>query len=210
MKTEDLIAALAADTRPGRSVAQHMARALPPALGVTVAAFVLFWGLRPDLAAALASGAALKTVVPLALAGLAGALALALARPGAAVVRPALALALCGGGLGLGLAVALVQGGGAGLVWAVATPSLWTCLASVPALALPVLGAALWALRSGAALRPGVTGGAAGLLAGGIGAAVYSLYCDQDGALFVLVAYGAAISAVVLIGAALGARALRW
>lgn len=210
MKTEDLIAAMAADTRPGRSVAQHMARALPLALGVSVVAFALFWGLRPDLAAALASGAVLKTVVPLALAGLAGALALALARPGAAVVRPALALALCGGGLALGLAVALAQAGGGGVPRALATPSLWTCLASVPALALPVLGAALWALRSGAALRPGVTGGAAGLLAGGIGAAVYSLYCDQDGALFVLVAYGAAMSLVAMTGAALGARLLRW
>jgi hypothetical protein len=207
MKTEDLIAVLAADTQPGRSVAQAMARALPPALGVSVVAFALFWGLRPDLAAALASGAVLKTVGPLALAGLAGALALALARPGAAVLRPALALALCGGGLALMLAVALAQ---AGVTRALDTPILWTCLASVPALALPVLGAALWALRSGAALRPGLTGGAAGLLAGGIGAAVYSLYCDQDGALFVLVAYGAAISVVALTGAALGARVLRW
>ena len=210
MKTEDLIAVLAADTQPGRSVAQAMARALPPALGVSVVAFALFWGLRPDLAAALASGAVLKTVGPLALAGLAGALALALARPGAAVLRPALALALCGGGLALMRAVALAQAGGAGVTRALDTPSLWTCLASVPALALPVLGAALWALRSGAALRPGLTGGAAGLLAGGIGAAVYSLYCDQDGALFVLVAYGAAISVVALTGAALGARVLRW
>lgn len=41
-------------------------------------------------------------------------------------------------------------------------------------------------------------------------AAIYSLYCDQDAALFVLPAYTAAIAFVALVGAATGARLLKW
>ena len=77
MKTDDLIAALAADTRPGPSVRQRLARALPAAMALAAVAFALFWGVRPDLAAAMTSAPVLKVIVPVALAGLAGALALA-------------------------------------------------------------------------------------------------------------------------------------
>ena len=64
----------------------------------------------------------------------------------------------------------------------------------MPALAVPLLAAVLWALSAGAPLHPGRTGAAGGLAAGALAAALYSLYCDQDTALFVLPAYGAAIA----------------
>ncbi len=42
MKTDDLIAALAADTLPRLTVAQKLARALPVAFVASLAAFLLF------------------------------------------------------------------------------------------------------------------------------------------------------------------------
>jgi len=210
MKTDELIAALAADTRPGPGVARRLARALPGAAILMALAFALFWGVRPDLAAAMTSPAALKPLVPLALAGLAGKLALTLSRPEVRGGRTAAALWVFAAVLVAGFAVALAAGGLSGLVAALATPSLLTCLTSIPALAIPFLSAALWALAAGAPRRPALAGALAGLAAGSLAAALYALFCDQDAALFVLPAYAAAILIVALTGALAGARTLAW
>lgn len=210
MKTDDLIAALAADTLPQTSVLGQLGRSLPLGLTISVAAFALVCGTRADLATALGSAVVLKTLVPLVLALVAGALAVALARPlGAVQVRFA-ALGLMGAAALVAFALALWRGGGAALADALATPSRGVCLVSIPVLAVPLLFAAFRALAAGATLRPRWTGAAAGLLAGGVAASVYSLYCDQDTALFVLPAYGAAIASVGIIGAVAGPRLLRW
>lgn len=210
MKTDDLIAALAADARPGQSVAQRLLRALPAAALLAVVAFALFWGVRPDLAAALTSPPVMKSLVPLILAGLAGALALTLSRPEARGGGAAIALWVLAAALLAAFGAALAAGGLSGLVAALATPSLLTCLASIPALALPFLAAALWALSAGAPRRPALAGALGGLAAGGLAAALYALFCDQDTALFVLPAYAAAILIVAAAGMLAGARALRW
>jgi len=210
MKTDDLIAALAADTRPGLGVAGRLIRALPAALCLAVAGFLLLWGVRPDLAAALSSAAVLKSLLPLVLALLAGAVALALSRPEAPGGAQVASLWVLGGGVLAAFAVALSNGGLSGLVAALATPSLVTCLTSIPALALPLLGAALWALSAGAPRRPALSGAVGGLAAGGLAAAIYSFYCDQDAALFVLPSYAAAIAIVAMIGMLIGSRTLTW
>ncbi|MDD7969985.1 DUF1109 domain-containing protein [Roseinatronobacter alkalisoli] len=210
MNTDDLIAVLAADTLPQQTVGQRLWRALPVAIGVTVLAFVVFWGARADMMAALNSAAILKTIFPLVLALLAGALAFGLARPGLRADMRMAALGLFAAGLIAAFAMALARDGVSGLTGALATPSLVTCLLSVPTLALPLLGAVFWALSAGAALRPRLTGAVAGLLAGGLSAALYSLHCDQDAALFVLPAYSTAILPVALFGAAIGPRLLKW
>lgn len=210
MKTDDLIAAMAADTLPQQTVGQRMARALPAAVAVSVAGFAAFWGPRPDLGAALASAAVLKPLVPMGLVVVAGLLCVALAHPGQSTRARATALGLFAAALAVALAVAVAGGGVSGLVGALATPSLAVCLLSIPALALPLMGAVFWALSAGAALRPRLTGAAGGLVAGGLSAALYSFYCDQDAALFVLPAYATAILIVSLIGAFLGPRLLKW
>ncbi len=210
MRTEDLIAALAADTAPRATPGQRLGRGLVPAVMASLAALLAFWGLRADLGTALTSAPLAKTVMPLALATAALALALGLARPDGAVRGRAAVLALLGAGLLAAFVLALARGGLTGLVEALVIPSLWTCLTSIPALAVLPLAAALWALRVGAPLRPACAGAAAGLVAGGLSAAVYSLYCDQDAALFALPAYGAAILIVTAAGALLGMRLLRW
>lgn len=210
MKTDDLIAALAADTRPGPSVPHRLARALPAGAILAAVAFALFWGVRPDLAAAMTSPAALKTLVPLGLAGLAGALALTLSRPEARGGRTAAALGVFAAAVLAAFAAALAAGGPSGLASALFTPSLVTCLTSIPVLAIPLLAAALWALSAGAPRRPALAGALGGLAAGSLAAALYALFCDQDAALFVLPAYATAIGTVTLAGTLLGARTLAW
>jgi hypothetical protein len=210
MKTDDLIAALSADTLPRLSPGQRLLRALPAGFAIALAGFLAFRGVRPDLAEALASAAVLKTLVPLLLAALAGALALGLARPGARTVRAAGAVAAVLAALLAAFLAALGSDQSMGLAASLAKPSLAICLTTVPMLAVPLLAAALWALSAGAPLRPGRAGAAAGLASGALAAALYSFYCDQDAALFVIPAYGAAILIVTLAGAALGQRLLRW
>jgi hypothetical protein len=210
MKTDDLIAALAADTLPRLSPGQRLLRALPAGFAVALVAFLTVRGLRPDLAEALGSAAVMKTLVPLGLALLAGALAMGLARPEGRPLRAAGALAAAGAALGAVFLAALGSDHSMGLAAALAKPSLVTCLTTVPALGVPLLTALLWSLSAGAPLHPGRAGAAAGLAAGALAAALYSLYCDVDMALFVIPAYGAGILAVTLAGWAAGTRLLRW
>jgi hypothetical protein len=210
MNTDDLIAALAADTLPQPGIAQRLVWSLPVALAVCVAAFVAFWGVRPDLGAALASLAVLKMILPVLLAGLAGAVAIALAHPVEVAGRRWAVLAVFAAVLVATFVFHLQRGGLSGLVEALSISSLWVCLTSVPALGLPFLAAILWSLSTGAVLRPRLAGAVAGLAAGGASAAIYAFYCDQDAALFVLPAYGTAILSVALAGAICGPRVLRW
>jgi hypothetical protein len=84
------------------------------------------------------------------------------------------------------------------------------CFCCVVALSLPILAAALTALRDSAPARPWLSGAMAGLLAGGIAAALYTLHCPEDSLLFVATWHVLAILAVS-VGGALAARAfLRW
>lgn len=210
MKTEHLIAALAADTRPRTPPMTRVLRALPAAGAVSLLALVLVWRFRPDLVAALGSVAVAKTLAPLALALSGLMLARALARPDARARTETALLAVLALALGGALVTALARGGRDALSAVLAIPDFTNCLMSVPALAALPLAAMLWALRAGAPVHPAAAGAAAGLVAAGIGAAVYSLHCPHDAALYFLTAYLGAMAIVVLAGAAIGARVLRW
>lgn len=210
MKTDDLILAISADTLLQKSVVQRLVRALPVAVGISIIAFVIFWGPRADIGAALASVVVLKTLVPLGLVLLSGALAVALAHPGARFEKRGAALGFLVAVVIAAFVIAVAWGGVGALVAALSTPLLLTCLLSIPLLAMPVLAAVFWGLSSGAALRPRLTGAVAGLMAGGLAASVYSIYCDKDMVLFVLPAYSTAIGSVAVIGALVGPRVLKW
>jgi len=210
MKTDDLIAALSADVTPPPGIGARLARALPAASLVSLVALLGFWHMRPDLVQALASPALLKTVMPLILAGIALWLAQGIARPEARNrARWAVTLVVIGGALAM-LVQGLMVGGFGGLLMALDTPNLITCFVSIPILSSLPLAATFWALKAGAPANPRLAGMAAGLLAGGIGAAVYSLHCPEDSVLFFLPAYGMNILIMVALGAALGPRQLRW
>ncbi len=85
-----------------------------------------------------------------------------------------------------------------------------TCAFSILLIALPIGTAAMWALRGLAPSRPAAAGAAAGVMAGGLGAAVYGLHCPELGAPFLAVWYVAGIALATLVGAVVGHRLLRW
>ncbi|MEX2035399.1 MAG: NrsF family protein [Xanthobacteraceae bacterium] len=212
MRTDDLVHALVADRAAGQSsIGRQFALAI--AIGFAISA-VLFWvtlGPRPDIAvAALTVRFDLKIVEALLLAATAVALALRLARPGAGTDLQTVAMAAAP----VLLAIAVVA------EMFVVPASQWQaklvgdnsliCLTAIPLLSLPLLAAMLLALRHGAPTSRGAAGAAAGLIAGGLAAALYATQCIDDSPLFVATWYTIAIGAVTVLGAALGRRLLRW
>ena len=59
-------------------------------------------------------------------------------------------------------------------------------------------------------MRPALAGVVAGLVAGGLGAAVYAIHCPDDSPLFVAVWYSIAIAFVATVGGLAGHSVLRW
>jgi hypothetical protein len=84
------------------------------------------------------------------------------------------------------------------------------CFLCVTALSLPILFAALVALRDGAPTHPRLCGAMAGLLAGGIAAALYTLHCPENSLLFVASWHVPAVLTVTFLGALAAGRWLRW
>jgi hypothetical protein len=212
MKTADLIALLAADTGPIDSQSPTRRTALATLAGVLLScAALVFWlGLRPLGEAAHERSFWMK-------AGYAAALALAgwlmvgrLARPGGRLgAGPVLAL----------LAIAAIGGLAAAEMWrappgtghALMLGQTWRlCSWRIVALAVPIYLALVWVLRRMAPTRLALTGAGAGLLSGAAGAAVYGLYCQESAAMFVAVWYTLGVAASAALGAAVGARLLRW
>jgi hypothetical protein len=211
MKTDNLIRALAADSKRSVSVERALALAVVPVAAIVAVLFLATMGWRDDIAFVAAEFAFLiKFVIALALAATATMLALRLARP-AAHTSPA-AFALLAAPLVLAVAIALELNSVepqmrtaklVGTTWA-------TCLTFIPLLSLPILAAALLALRHCAPTRPALAGAVAGLLAAGLGAAIYAAYCVEDSAFFFLAWYSTAILIVTAAGAFAGTRVLRW
>jgi hypothetical protein len=214
MKTDELIALLAADAQPVRPHAARRTLALAVLAGLpfSVALMLAGYGLRPGLASSLVHDpmALFKVLVPAAIA-IAGFVATErLARPGVPVRRAWIGVA----------APVLLVWILAAITWAVTTPAehptlLWgrtwrTCALSITAMALPVFVASVLALRKLAPTRPTLAGAAAGALAAGAGAAVYALHCPELAAPFLAVWYVLGMAIPVIAGAAVGRWVLRW
>lgn len=209
MRTDDLIARLAADPRPRPGPA----RALAPLAGLAMTGLPILaaLGVRPDLGAALVDPVlATKWALPLAVAAVALPLAWRRSRPEARLGARLLLLApvvLVGSAL---VASALASVPGEAWWPVVRGDTRLECLASVVGMGLGPLAAALWALGGGATTAPRLSGLLAGLGAGGLAAALYALHCDEDAAPFFVTWYGLGILLVGTLGALLGPRALRW
>jgi hypothetical protein len=212
MKTDDLIRALTSDLAVARtSIEQRFAAALMPGVLVALVLFATALGPRPDFMAMTGDVRfAFKFVVTLLLALCSAMLVWRLARPGAPARLQTAALAI----VPVMLAAAVIAE-------LIALPrSLWTtsligtnrnvCLVSIPLLALPMLVAAILALRHGAPTRPALTGVIAGLFAGAIAAAIYAAHCTDDSPLFVALWYSVGIAIVATVGGVAGRFALRW
>lgn len=84
------------------------------------------------------------------------------------------------------------------------------CYLYVTALSLPILSAILVALRDGASTHPRLSGAMAGLVAGGITMALYTIHCPENSLLFIASWHGLAVLTVTLLGAIAAGRCLRW
>jgi hypothetical protein len=212
MKTDELIRALSVDLAIARPPPERsFAAAMVPGLSAAIVLFATILGPRPDFASALGEPRFLfKFVITLLLVLCSAALVRRLVRPGQDTKLQMMALVIFPIVLAAGVAAELM---------ALPRPS-WTknmigingavCLMSIPLFALPILIAALFALRDGAPTRPTLTGGVAGLFAGAMGAAIYAAHCPDDSPLFVALWYSLAIAAVAAVGAAAGRFVLRW
>lgn len=209
MRTDDLIAALSADTEADATAEQRVLPWLLPAVLVSLAGLLLTLGARPDLAQALVSFVpAMRHVLTLSLFGLALTAALSLTRPeGRARLWPLALVAVAALAL---LIWAYVTTPADGRVMALMGKSYNICIIAIPVLSILPVAALFAALRAGATTTPTLTGALIGLAGGGAGAAVYAIHCIESSPLFYVTWYGLAILAVSAISALIGRKVLRW
>ena len=212
MKTDELIAALAADTKTvSKPINRQLWIAIAGGAIVATLIFLLGVGPRPDIAAALETPRFLyKYVLTLTLLASAVGLMLHLARPGAVPAGWLAALAI---------PPALLVASVIAEIFLVPSPA-WSmnlmgknavvCLVVIPLLSAAPLAAVMWTLRDGAPTHPVLAGAVAGLVAAGLGATLYATHCQDDSLFFIAAWYGLAIMMVTAVGAFLGARLLRW
>ncbi|HZN46121.1 MAG TPA: DUF1109 domain-containing protein [Ramlibacter sp.] len=213
MRTDELVAALAADAAPvdnARAERRFRDRLLwGPAVAIVL--MLLLLGPRPDLAEAMRLPLFwLKAGLPAVVAAASWLALYRLGHPGLRLGRsPAAALA----------PMALVSLAGALVLWNAAPaerPLLlfgqtWRdCLVNVSVLALPALALALWALRGMAPTRLVLAGAAAGLFAGAAGAFAYAFHCPELELPFLGAWYVAGMLIPTALGALVGRRLLRW
>lgn len=212
MRTEELIRALAADSKSQEPTPeQALVLSVTAGVAITAVVFLVTLGARPHFFVLLGNPRVLfKLALMTLLALAAGGLIARLARPGADATSAVLLL--------LSVPILLAF---ANLAELIAVPaSEWTarligtnamvCLVTIPLLSLVTLATGLAALRQGAPVHPTIAGGGAGLLAGGVGGFFYAMHCTDDSPLFVAVWYSLAIAIVVGLGAFAGSRCLRW
>lgn len=213
MKTDDFVTMLANGVTavPQNAASRRVSLALLVAVPVSLAILFASYGLRDDLRLVISWPMFwVKLLFPLSIAVSAFVTVLRLARPGVEVRRA---------WMGMVLPVLLVWTMAAvawfGMPMEERMPSLlgqsWrTCALSIGLLALPVFVATLLALRDLAPTRQTLAGAAAGALAGGVGAAIYALYCVELTVPFLAVWYVIGMAMPALVGAVLGRWLLHW
>ncbi|BAT57835.1 hypothetical protein GJW-30_1_00345 [Variibacter gotjawalensis] len=212
MKTDDLIRTLAADGKTRRpALDKLLMTAALLGLVVALATFATFLRMRPNFMAMMHDfNFVLKFAVTLGLALTSAGLYWRTLRPGAqfGVWGPALVIAPLALAVGVGHELFVLPSN----AW---MPGMMghnsaVCLLSIPLLSLPILVGLLYVSRDGAPEHPMLAGAIAGLVAGGIGGAIYAAHCTDDSPLFVMAWYTIGIAAMAGIGALAGSRVLRW
>lgn len=211
INTDQLIRTLAADTNrrepPVRSV---LATALAVSGAISTAMFFASLGFRNDIETAIYNPFFdLKFLITIALAVSAFAISLHLSRPEASLVGWKWMLLIPVGLLALGLASEMVLPQRLPWITRMIGTNSKVCTTAIPLLSLPILVAALVALRHGAPARPALAGAFAGLLSAGFAATLYASQCIDDSPLFVATWYSIAIAMVTTLGALAGNKLLR-
>jgi hypothetical protein len=211
--TEELIESLARDLKPvsPHALVKLLGLAIAAGLVLSAAAMIASLGLRPDLAEAMGGPYFwIKFVYTLGLGAMGAWAASRISRPGETGRRP----------LAIAVLVVLLMGIVAVVSYTMAPPSdrrtivmgssALVCPFYIIALSLPLLLTAIVFLRRMAPTHPTQAGLVAGLMAGGLGACVYSLHCTEWGVPFLALWYSLGIAVVALIGALTGRVLLRW
>ncbi|TXH33887.1 MAG: DUF1109 domain-containing protein [Rhodospirillaceae bacterium] len=213
MKTDDLINLLATHTKPVKRT--HLRNTILAAVAAGAAATLCLMLLTLGTPEAVpgSEDLAIKIVYlgltfGLVVAGVS--FLLKAARPGKILPKPLIIIAL--------LPLVVMVAAGATLLSS--HPSTWNamlfgpqwvaCLLCIPFFALLPFTALIWALRKEAPTSPGWTGAIAGLVAGAIGAATFTLHQPSSSIPFMVLWYLGPIVFCTLIGALLGPRLLRW
>lgn len=212
MKTDDLITLLATHAGPPLpSTARRLSIALGAGLLGAVLLMVVSIGLRSDLDEALLVPMFwVKLAFPVSLAVAALVISSRLARPGVAPGRAGIALIAPVAIMWLLAARELLGASDEERTALIFGDSWRDCIMYVSLLSLPVLAASMWALRGLAPTRPALAGAAAGMLAGAMGAAVYSWHCPEMHAPFLGIWYLLSMLIPAAAGALIGSRLLRW
>ncbi len=213
MRTDDLVTMLA--TGAGAVDPNQGARRYAAAIGFGVlggaALMVPMLGVRDDIAAAALQPmfwVKIAFVASLAAASLAA--AARLSRPGRRLAWATGALAAPVIAIWLLAAIALLQADPAqrdALFYGETSDS---CPLLIALLSAPAFIAAMWAMKGLAPTRLRLAGAGAGLLAGAVGALVYSLHCPESGAPFIGFWYPLGMLIPTAFGAVLGPSLLRW
>ncbi len=212
MSTDDLIDRLANALVPARSNAVSRRVVLGAGGGIVLSAalMVALLGLRPDFAEALSTTPFWIKFVYVAVASLAGLVAvLKLSRPAGRIARPTWLAGLL---LTIVAVMAIAQFASApdgerpALVYG---GSALVCPIFIVLLALPIHAGVIWAMRGLAPTRTRLAGLAAGLGAGSFSALVYSFHCDETSVVFLALWYSLGIMATGLVGLSTS-RFLRW
>ncbi len=213
MRTDDLIDALAANAgpAPGGGAARRLGlTTLAGALIVLV--LVLAWlHTRADLSQAMITRFFWMKAAYTALLGVAGFWACErLARPGASG-RKAFWLAGVVLALYIGIALSrLMAAAPEARMPMIMGNSITNCLRNIVMLGVPMLAAALVAMRDLAPTRPALAGFAAGVFSGAVCATVYGLHCGESTMMFVGLWYTLGVLLVGALGTVVGRWVLRW
>ncbi len=210
---DDLIDALAADVRPvsPQAVGRQIALALVIGGGVSLVGVITVFGIQPGLDT-FAHGVPLvvKSAYAIALAGIAIALTLIIARPGAGSRNDWRWLAAPIAGLALLALAELARAPFDNWPDMLMGKSWSQCPWRIVALSVPVFVGLCVVIRRQAPTDLRAAGAAAGLLSGAVAATAYALACPESSAAFILVWYSGGIALATAIGALLGPKLLRW
>jgi len=212
MDTDQLIRSLAADNdQRERPVGSVLATALLITAPVSIVMFFTALGFRKDIATALHNPFFdLKFLVTITVAISAIATSIHLSRPEASLKGWIWLLLIPVGLLSFGIGGEMMMPQRLPWITRLIGSNSKVCMTAIPLLSLPLLIAALVALRHGAPTRPALAGAYAGLLSAGFAATLYASQCTDDSPLFVATWYPLAIGLVTAVGALAGSRWLRF
>jgi hypothetical protein len=213
MKTDDLILALARDTKPvgSRQGALALIAALAAGAIAVVALIAIFFG--DPLSGTRSVGVmtfGVKMGFTASLLLLSAYLLYAAGRPGHEPHRGLPWLAAPFVLVAILAAIALGNAPAAATRPLIFGSSWQTCLLSVSLLAVPVYAALVVAFRRLAPMDLKLTGLLAGLASGSTAALAYALYCPESSPAFLLIWYGLGIIIAGIAGRAAGPLLLRW